>query len=74
MKISQLTDHERFERFKQTRRNPTSMFYHPDAELIEEAQFIKNLHQFYPRLHKLLMQALDRNTPNALLNGEDPFA
>ena len=64
MKISQLTHHERFERFKQMRRNPTSMFYHPDAELIEEAQFIKNLHQFHPRLHKLLMQALDRNTPN----------
>ena len=50
--------------FKKLRRDPTSMWYHPDADLLGEGQFIRNLHRYHPRIYMLLMEALNRTEYN----------
>ena len=59
-----LTKSDKFKIFLEMRKDPTSMWYHPDSELLEEAQFIKNLHRHHPRIHRLLVDALNRTEYN----------
>ena len=40
------------------------MWYHPDADLLDEGQFIRNLHRYHPRIYNLLIEALNRTEYN----------
>lgn len=55
---------ESLEAFKKRQRDPTSMWYHPDAELLEETQFLNNLYRHHNRLWQLIRNALEDRQPN----------
>jgi len=52
------------EAFKKIQRDPTSMFYHPDAELLQETQFLENLYRHHNRLWHLIKNALENRQIN----------
>jgi hypothetical protein len=59
-----LTKSDKFKIFLEMRKDPTSMWYHPEAELLNERQFLINLRDHHPRIHRLLMDALNRTESN----------
>jgi hypothetical protein len=52
------------EAFKKQQRDPTSMWYYPDAELLQETQFLENLYRHHNRLWQLIRNALENRQPN----------
>ena len=58
---SGLSDQQRWEIFKELRKDPTSLAYHPDNELLEEDVFMENLKRHHPRIYRLLLKALEIN-------------
>lgn len=59
-----LSKSDKFKIFLKIRKDPTSMWYHPDAELLNETQFLNNLRDHHPRIHRLLLDALNRTEYN----------